>query len=505
MNDKQITDYLYYSTYGHPLVKTPFGDRYIINADTTSSGYPSKVIEKMIETQVLPHYNNTHSNAYSGKLMANFIEQSKSVIREAVNAHDCDRIIFTGNGCSGAINHLIHCLNLRNADPSDTLVLITRAEHHSNHLPWTHLPVNLIYVPVLDNGNIDLKTLKQILNKHKTYKRIIASFIATSNATGVNQNTYKISQLVHEHNGLIFWDFAASAPYIPINMHYKDNDKIYYDAMFISPHKFFGGPQSPGLLIANSKLFENNVPFCPGGGTVRFVCPTFQKYSQNIEVKESGGTPDIIGCIRVGLVFQLKTKFQSYITYKDDALVRYVQKSLQHLETYGLKLLNPLSNLNRIPIFIFNIDNLHYNLVVVLLSDLFGIQTRGGISCCSLLAQDMLKIGEKEQKSIYDQIVSNHGVPSKYGWCRVSFHYAMPNHIIDYILYAIEYVVKNGYKMAKQYIYDENKNNWYHNSYKSTYMECEKLLIPPVFQQINNMECGIPKYFTKEDMNSLMP
>jgi len=457
-NISQIINQLYGSTYGHPPINTPFGQRYIINADVTASGFPNRQIESIINNQVLPYYSNTHSNAYGGRLMSHYIEQSKDLIRKSINAHKCDQIIFTGNGCSGAINHLIHCLNLRNQTADKTVVFISRAEHHSNHLPWTHLPVTLVYVPLLKNGLIDIKFLEKNLNKHRNHQNIIASFGATSNVTGVHQKTQLISQLVHRYNGLIFWDFAASAPYMPINIHYNDSLGQYYDAIFISTHKFFGGPGSPGILVAKQNLFKNDVPFCPAGGTVRFVCPSFQTYSPNIETKETGGTPNVVGCIKAGLAFDLKSRYQSLIITRDRQLVRYVQSRL--LKIPNLKLLNPTKNLNRQPIFIFMIDQIHYNLVVVLLSDLFGIQTRGGISCCSLLAQDILNIGPQQQKQIYNQIISDQGVPSNYGWCRVSFHYSMPDFIVNYIVYAIEFIAKYGYIFTQLYKYYPLKNNW---------------------------------------------
>jgi selenocysteine lyase/cysteine desulfurase len=451
---------LYYSTYGHPSIQTPFGSRHVIGADTTASGMPNRIIESIIETQILPYYANTHSNAYEGRLMSHYIDESKEIIRKSVNARPCDRIIFTGNGCSGAINHLIHCLNLRNVSPKDTVVFISKAEHHSNHLPWTHIPVKLVYIPLLKNGLIDIKFLHRELENHRNqgFRTLIGSLIATSNVTGVHQKVNPISQLIHQYGGLVFWDYAASAPYIPIDVHFNDKLGQYCDAIFISTHKFFGGVGTPGILIAHQDLFKNNVPYCPGGGTVRFVCPSFQTYIPDIETKETGGTPNIIGSIKAGLAFDLKTRYQSFIFNRDRQLVQYVQSML--LRIPNLKILNPIGNLNRQPIFIFMIDQVHYNYIVILLNDLFGIQTRGGISCCSLLAQDILKIDVSEQRQIYDHIASGKGVPSNYGWCRVSFHYTMPDFIVQYILRAIEFVANYGVLFKKIYKYYPQKNNW---------------------------------------------
>jgi len=458
MSTDEIVKQLYQYTYGHPSIRTPFGYRYMINADTTASGCPNKLIEMYIQNRVLPLYNNTHSNAYTGRMMSYYLNLSKNIIKKSLNCHDLDQIIFTGNGCSGAVNHLIHCLNLRLHTPEETVVFISKAEHHSNHLPWVHLPITLVYVPILSNGLIDIDFLERELIKYQFYPHKIASLIATSNVTGVHQNTYQISHLIHQHHGLIFWDFAASAPYYPINIHYNDGNGEYYDAVFISPHKFFGGPGTPGLLVANRSLFKNKVPYCPAGGTVRFACPSYQSYSQDIETKETGGTPNIIGSIKVGLVFDLKNRYQSYISYWERVMTPYIQSQLVKIP--NIRLINPVSNTHRQPVFSFLINQMHYNLIVVLLNDLFGIQSRGGISCCSLLAQDVLGINPRQQKMIHDQIVNNRGNPGNYGWCRVSFHYCMPMFIIEYIIQAIIFIGQHGPQFKNLYKYYPDKNTW---------------------------------------------
>lgn len=454
-----ITNDMYHFTLGNPSIETPFGKRYMINADVTATGFPNKIIEDYINNNILPFYNNTHSNAYCGRLMSHYIRQSKIMIKRSVNAEECDQIIFTGNGCSGVVNHLIHCLGLHETSPDRTVVFISKAEHHSNHLPWKHLPITLVYVPLLSTGIIDQVFLEKELIKYSNDRyNIYASFIATSNVTGVHQPTPIISKLVHRYNGKIFWDFAASSPYIPINMHINDISGQYYDAIFISAHKFFGGPGAPGILIAHKNLFVNEVPYCPAGGTVRFACPRYQTYSDDIETRETGGTPNIIGSIKAGLAFDFKFRYQSYIVKWEELIVSYIHEKLAKIK--NIKIINPSNNFKRQPIFSFQIAGIHYNLVVVLLNDLFGIQSRGGISCCSLLAQDLLKIDQQKQKQIHDQIVNNQGNPGDYGWCRVSFHYSMPKYIVDYIINAIEFVAQYGYKFVNIYQYTNEKNTW---------------------------------------------
>ncbi len=462
---KEIEDieYLFSQTYGNPQIKTIFGTMQLINADSTASGFPCKLIDNYLTKHILPYYNNTHSNSYTGRLMHHYIQETKKIIKKSYNLKADDKIIFTGSGCSGAIVHLIHALNLKEDNPT---VLVTITEHHSNYLPWKHQAVNIKFIKINETGLIDIDDLNKTIKSLKS-KNFIASFSACSNVIGVHQNVSEINKLIHKKGGKIFWDYAASAPYVEINMNMsqrlKGDDQSkgaydYMDAIFISVHKFFGGPGAPGLLIAKKSLFKNKEPFYPSGGTVQFVCPRYTVYTKDIEKRETGGTPNIIGCIRTGLVFQLKNKYQDFINAREKQLTKYVQGKL--VDNENIILLNPSTNLDRLPIFSFIIPNMHYNLVVVLMNDLFGISCRGGVSCCSIFAQYILHLDCKAQDHIKSEILSDKGNPKNYGWCRVSFHYIMPMRVVDFIVNAIIFIANNNVKYKKYYKYIKEKNIW---------------------------------------------
>jgi selenocysteine lyase/cysteine desulfurase len=456
---------LYKNTYGNPIFSTPYGNRYMINADATASGFFYKPIDNFIQTNIVPYYNNTHSNAFAGQMMNLFISKSKQKIAKSIGANKNDKILFTGNGCTGAIQHIIHMLNLKTKKESgkNPVVFISEAEHHSNDLPWRHLPIDLVVIPIdLATGLINLDKLKKYLKKFSDRPLKLVSFIAVSNITGVVQPIEDICILCHKYGTLVMFDYATGGPYIPINMHLDESTGNYIDIIVMSTHKFLGGPNTPGLLVVRESCCRNDIPFCPGGGTVRFVTDEMQKYSDDIETRENGGTPNIVGCIKTGLCFELKDKYQKYITSRELWLVRYVQGRLTSLKDL-IEILTPLDNSERIPIFSFRIKNIHYNLVAGLLSDLFGIQTRGGISCCSMYAQKILNISDEKKKDVYQSIIENKGVPNYYGWCRITFHYSMPKYIVDYIIDAVEFVGKHAKKFKTYYVYDAKKNNWYYS------------------------------------------
>jgi selenocysteine lyase/cysteine desulfurase len=448
-------------------IRTPFGKKRYIHADYTASGQVYPPIERFINNHVLKYYSNTHSNAHNGRLMAHYICQAKDLIRKSVNAKPCDRVIFTGNGCSGAVMHLIHILQLRKETTPKTRVILTVAEHHSNYLPWTHLPVELVVIPFTNKGIIDMRKIEVALREaHEAGQPTVCSIIAGSNVTGVFQPVTAISKMAHRYGALAMFDYAAIGPYVPIDMHCNADPECYFDAIYLSPHKFLGGPGTAGVLVAHSKLFKNEEPFCPGGGTVRFVCKDFRHYYDDVEKRETGGTPNIVGCIRSGLVFQLKDELLPYIQRREAELNRRVHPALESIS--GLHLINPPSRMRsaQYPVYSFTIDGLHYNLVVVLLNDLFGIQTRGGVSCCSVYAQHLLHIDGKRRQRIYSQIIKGDGVPDDYGWCRVTFHYTMDDETVEFILRAIRYVAEHGHEYVSEYSYDKASNNWAHRGFK---------------------------------------
>lgn len=468
----------------------PFGTKPVVYADSTASGMIYKPIMNYLSENVYPFYSNTHSNAVCGRYMAELVEYAKKMIRAHYNCdEESDQILFTGNGCTGAILHLIHALDLKsvhsggppkaaNAGPGSVVVFVSITEHHSNYLPWRHLGFPMELVPVNENGQLDDTFIIMRMREYRSkgYK-IIASFSGASNVSGILEDWSKISKIVHLYDGIVLWDMAACAPYVRINMHQNDAAGDYMDAIFASPHKFLGGPGCPGLLIAHKKLFVNKVPYCPGGGTVRFVCKKYQVYNPNIEIKETGGTPNILGCIQIGKVFELKNHIQEYIDMKEQTIFKYCYSVLKTIP--NLVLIRPdNANVHSLPIFSFIIKNYHCNLVVSLLNDLFGIQSRGGVSCCSVFAQNILHLTESDQETIYKSIEHGDGVPTNYGWCRVSFHFLMTREEINYILESIFCVSKYISKLQKYYVYDPAKNYWnYHGKAWRNMQPSQKLFV----------------------------
>lgn len=429
----------------------------IIYADFTASGKPYKKIEKWIAKHIYPYYANVHSNAYCGQKMTNYIEGSRQNIKHSLNCNNNDTILFTGDGCSSSIMHFTHILNLKQTNPSETVVFITDIEHNSNFLPWKELPIKLVIVKVNKFGIVESFELENILKEHKNFSKKIISFSACSNVIGVQQDISMISKIGHKNGCIVCFDFASNAPYINIDMHKDDKNGDFIDAAFISIHKYLGGVGTPGLLVFNQFLNCCKCPYRSSGGTVRYVSSNYKIYSKSLITRESGGTPDIIGCIKAGLVFVLHDNLLQYITNKNKIIVQYVSEKLKNINS--IDLLN-LSFNNIIPIFSFIVHGYHYNYIVALLNDIYGIQSRGGVSCSGLLAEKILHLSKKKESEIIKIITSGNGVPKDYGWIRITFHYTMNRKEIDFIINAINNIALDAQKYFHKYKYLPEKNKW---------------------------------------------
>jgi selenocysteine lyase/cysteine desulfurase len=460
------------------MVQGPFGMRPLVYADYTASGRSLDFIESYIRDAVLPLYANTHTEASgTGLQTSRFRDEARQIIKQCLGATDEHALLFCGTGATAAIDKLVGVLGIRipssltDAHKLDTylsnedrpVVFVGPYEHHSNELPWRESIADVITIREDDDGHISLIELREQLELHAHRTVKIGSFSAASNVTGILTDTAAVATLLHEYGALSFWDFAAAAPYIKIDMGDPKKGGAYFDAIVLSTHKLIGGPGTPGILLARKELFTNRVPVIPGGGTVSFVTPDDHRYLDDIEHREEGGTPGIVEAIRAGLVFQLKEAVGAdEIGLRESAFIDRAIKS------WGA---NPyvhiLGNIEatRLSIISFVVESsvgtLHHNLVVAALNDLFGIQSRGGCSCAGPYGHRLLGIETALSKEYRDQIERGcEGI--KPGWVRLNFNYFIDEETFAYIVDAVHFVANHGEQLLRFYNFEPLTGLWKH-------------------------------------------
>jgi len=450
--------------------ESPYGSQRIIYADWIASGRLYSPIEKKLSYVFGPFVGNTHTEtSVTGTLMTQSYHHAQQMIKKHVNAGPDDVLITAGFGMTSAILKLQRILGLRVPEqlksyidlPEELrpVVFVTHMEHHSNHTTWLETVSTVVVLRPDSKGLVNLNDLDEQLIKYKNRKTKIGAFTACSNVSGIQTPYYQMAKIMHEHGGVCFVDIAASAPYVKINMH-PDDPLEYLDAIFFSPHKFLGGPGTSGVLIFNSKLYQIKSPDQPGGGTVDWTNPWGDyKFVSDIEAREDGGTPGFLQAIRTSLCLQLK----------DEMNVEKIDKREEHLVKIIFKELKSIPNLHilaghiedRLGVISFYVDNIHYNLIVKLLNDRFGIQVRGGCSCAGTYGHYLLHIDQQTSKKITDQIDAG-DLSAKPGWVRLSIHPTMKDDEIYYITDAIREIVKNIDRWQKDYQYNSHTNEFHH-------------------------------------------
>ena len=448
--------------------QTPYGEKRIVYADWIASGRLYRPIELQMTHVFGPFVGNTHSeSSVTGTSMTRAYHLARKIIKKHVNAGPNDIIIAAEHGMTGVINKLQRILGLRVCerllpfvdipDEHRPLAIITHMEHHSNQTSWLETIADVEWIPPDDDGLCSLENLRILLEANQHRRLIIGSFTACSNVTGIQTPYHEMARLIHQFGGFCFVDFAAAAPYVDIDMHPADPLQ-QLDAIFFSPHKFLGGPGSAGIVVFDARLDPNAVPDHPGGGTVEWTNPWGEhRFVSNLEDREDGGTPGFLQTIRAALAIRLKEEIGTErMQAREKKMLQIAFPALRRIP--GLHLLADHIE-DRLGVLSFYVDNIHYNLIVKLLNDRYGIQVRGGCSCAGTYGHYLLHVDQVYSHHITEQI--DHGdLSEKPGWIRVSLHPVMTNDELNYILNAVQEIVHNIDEWGRAYVYDPHTNEF---------------------------------------------
>lgn len=493
LSQKEIVNFLATQLQGrYNIIKTPFGDKLRLYADYTASGQELAFFSGTIES-IVENYANTHTEAsYDGKFMNRLLHEAELKILKGCNADPCTHTVLPfGTGATGSIEIVqmifgtyippcaIKSINkvqswdkikqkLRNKKELP-LVLVTAYEHHSNEITWRSQLCDTQVVNLGHDGFMDFEDFeKRLKSAVKSYKKIICSFSAGSNVTGILTDIDRVVGIAKKYKSIVCFDYAGCGPYTTIDMS-KDIDAIY-----ISPHKFIGGPGSSGIAIIKNRIYDPTInPTHGGGGTVDFVSQKEVVYSRSIGAREKSGTPGVLQIIRAGLVFDLKSRISEYIETREHELItRFFKKFGNDTRIY---IFGPHEPDKRVPIISFDIKHigpqgqryLHPVFVIRLLSDVFGIQGRGGCSCAGPYGHELLHIDPKHSLRLKQWIIPNseedigfEGI--KFGWARINLHFCFTDEEFDYIMKAIDFVAEHGHLFLPFYVFNPVTGVWTH-------------------------------------------
>lgn len=466
--------------------ETPFGERLMVYCDYTASGRCLRFVESYLQS-LQRVYANTHTeDDITGRSMSQLLHEAEEAIKRSVNAGPEGRIIACGTGATGAIDKLQQIIGVTLAPATrknlgdmlddevlsrtQPVVFIGPYEHHSNEISWRQSLATTVQVRLDAAGNVDLNHLEDLLQdpRYQGRKRI-GSFSAASNVTGMRADVRKIACLLHKHDAIACFDYAACAPYVPIDMNPEPEsagEDPSIDAIFISPHKFLGGPGSSGVLVFNERIYDRELPpSMSAGGTVDYVGMTDQDFISGIEEREKAGTPGVLQTLKAGLVFQVKDAVGTDVInereheFTDRALRSWGENS--DIEVLG----NPDPG-SRVGIISFNIKDatgkyLHHKFLTVLLNDLFGIQSRAGCSCAGPYGHRLLNIDIAMSEKYRSAVQQGH-CGLKPGWCRVGLHWVMDDAEANYVIDAVNFLAREGRQFLSLYDFDLATGTWVH-------------------------------------------
>ncbi|KAK3874249.1 hypothetical protein Pcinc_020802 [Petrolisthes cinctipes] len=530
---QELVEYVAQSIIGaNTVFSSPFGPRKVVYCDYIASGRSVRFLEEYITEEVLPHYGSTHTTSTLTALQTTlFRHEARDIVRNSVRASEHDRVVFVGSGATGALHKLIHAVGLGvRTRGVPTVVFVDPHAHHSSLLPWREAGAKVIRIRESWHGGIDRDHLEACLKcESGRGARLVGCLAAASNVSGAVADDVGLTVLLHRYGALAFWDYATAAPYVAIRMNpVVEGDSAglaYKDAIYFSVHKFIGGVQTPGVLVAKREVFESQVPEVCGGGTVFFVSRESHRYLQDVEMREEGGTPAIVESVRAGMVLQLKDAITpGYITARNALLSRRLSefiKSVPELENLGNvevccgctqggcddkdsscgdcnfvnagtesnggchDSVNCGGNCSRLPILSFLVRHpttklfLHYNFVCAVLNDVYGIQARGGCACAGPYVQDLMGLSEVDAQRYERRLAEDPRLDRSHlrrrnensdlevlrpGFTRLNIPYTASEGQIEFILKAVHEVCCHAWKLLPQYILNPETGEWKHHT-----------------------------------------
>ncbi|PVB62597.1 aminotransferase class V-fold PLP-dependent enzyme [Labrenzia sp. 011] len=433
------------------------GPKRLVYADYVASGRALSQIEDFIRDQVLPYYANSHTQAsYCGAFVTRLRSRVRAEIARITGAGEGYSVVFTGSGSTAGLNRIVMLLDIPRivASGGRAVVLIGPYEHHSNLLPWRESGAEVIEIAEDPRGGVDLAVLESRLRENAGADLLVGAFGSASNVTGILTDDISVTRMLKKHGALAIWDYGCSGPYVPMRM--EAGTDAAKDALVFSPHKFPGGPGGSGVMIVRDAVARRQTPTLPGGGTVSFVSPWDHIYSSSLEHREEGGTPNVLGDIRAGLALMVKDALDPVWLAERQQELRARALAVWRNNPY-LHLLGR-ADARALPIFSFQVRDaagnlVHHQLFTRMLSDVYGIQARGGCACAGSYAHALLDIDREASAGIKKALDAGEEI-EKPGWVRLNLSPLMRDEKVDFVIASVDRLAREQAAFSRHYVAD---------------------------------------------------
>jgi selenocysteine lyase/cysteine desulfurase len=403
-----------------------------VNLDNAASTPAFRSVVHAVD-EFLPFYSGVHrGTGYKSRLSTATFERARKLVGEFLGADpERDVVVFTKN-TTEAINKAARALPIA----TDSVVLTTMLEHHSNDLPW-RARVRTVHVGVSPDGTLDVDDLDRRLAEHAGRVALLA-VSGASNVTGVVQPVHQLAEKVHAAGGRILVDAAQLAPHRPVDMRAHD-DPGHLDFVVLSAHKMYA-PYGTGALVGPRDAF-GPTPDHAGGGTVNAVTADTVAWA-DLPDREEAGSPNVLGAVALAAATRALTELGlDRITAHEAELTRYAIDRLGDVP--GLRIhrptgtAGPVATLAVIP---FTIDRIDHGLIAAVLGYEHGVGVRSGCFCAHPYIAHLLHLDQAAAAAWVDRVRhgDKRGAP---GMVRISFGCYNNRRDVDVTLAALEQII----------------------------------------------------------------